>query len=343
MDAECPRGMGKRADLARLLAAAAAIVLFALLARSSFDEILNEIRQTSPVILRQCLMLWLIGEALRNVSYSTSAAYLHARMPWHRSLYCSLVCAAVSFVTMGAGTFLFMYRYYRKCGIREADTTVIQLFQFLMGRSASLCLSLAVVSICPSLLPDRLSALLFVLAIVIDLALCVGCIAFCLSAPLHRLICRIVQQLFRRSRWKAQADWFVEEMAALRSGFSGMLQGRFLLGQALLAMAVSILPCAIPALLHAGELPFGEAAGMMVLTNLIAGILFLPGSLGAVLLSYLLLFAPSFGKVHAMSALLIYRFFTFALLLSCSHVQRCAEKYGGALIVWSREKKGHKI
>ncbi len=89
-----------------------------------------------------------------------------------------------------------------------------------------------------------------------------------------RLICRIVQQLFRRSRWQARADWFVEETA---------------------------------------ELP------------------------------YLLLFASSFGKVYAMSALLIYRFFTFALLLSCSHVQRCAEKYGGALIVWSREKKGHKI
>lgn len=86
------------------------------------------------------------------------------------------------------------------------------------------------------------------------------------------MICRIVQQLFRRSRWQARADWFVEETAAL---------------------------------------PY--------------------------------LFAPSFGKVHAMSALLIYRFFTFALLLSCSHVQRCAEKYGGALIVWSREKKGHKI
>lgn len=116
-----------------------------------------------------------------------------------------------------------------------------------------------VATICPSLLPDGLSALLFALAIVIDLALCAGCIALCLSAPLHRLICRIVQQLFRRSRWQARADWFVEETA---------------------------------------ELPY--------------------------------LFAPSFGKVHAMSALLIYRFFTFALLLSCSHVQRCAEK------IWRR-------
>ena len=118
-----------------------------------------------------------------------------------------------------------------------------------------------VATICPSLLPDGLSALLFALAIVIDLALCAGCIALCLSAPLHRLICRIVQQLFRRSRWQARADWFVEETAAL---------------------------------------------------------------------PYLLLFAPSFGKVHAMSALLIYRFFTFVLLLSCSHVQRCAEK------IWRR-------
>ena len=291
------------------------IFLFILLIHHSYQDILNQIKQTPLKVILWAGIIYFIYQSLRNYLFIYTSKYYSKRLSWHSSMFCTFVCCFYNFITLGAGSIVYILYFYNKHGIPEYETTAIQFFEFLIFRICTLLLgNIMFFNQHDLFIENTYLVILFVLSDILNIILVIGCIILCTSKRLHHLFVQFLSRVIKKETWQNQINKVSNDLTNLREQFLRLFSKKFLLIQTVATISTLLIYYHIPyILLQYTGINYVDSLSAISVSNLIAGIVILPARIGSVELSYYLVFTPLVDNINTLSSLLVYRFITFLL------------------------------
>ena len=288
---------------------------FILLIESSYQDILDEVKKTSFLVLFICSVLLVIYHLIRNYLYIDTIQQFSRNLSLASSMFCSFLCNFYNLITFGTGSVVYTLYFYKKHGILETETAGIQFFQYLIFKVVQLLLGNIAILLHPELLwYESYVLVIFLFADILSIVVVISCIVLCTSKKIHKLVIDIAYKIIKKPSWRNKINVYDTNLTQLRHQFPHLFHKKFLIRQFLLSIIMYAVYYSLPyVILYNIDISYTICFTLTSIMSIIAGVLVFPGGIGSVEVSYLLLFQPIAGKIYTVSSLLVYRFLTYLL------------------------------
>lgn len=288
---------------------------FILLIESNYQDILNEIKKTSFLVLFLCSVLLVIYHLIRNFLYTDTIQQFSRSLSLGSSMFCSFLCSFYNLITFGTGSVVYTLYFYKKHGVLETETVGIQFFQYLIFKVVQLLIgNIAFLLHLELLQHESYVLVIFLFADILSIATVIFCIVLCTSKKIHKLVIEIAYKIIKRPSWRSKINAYDTNLTQLRHQFPQLFHKKFLIRQFLLSIIMYVVYYSLPyVILYNIDISYTICFTLTSIMSIIAGVLVFPGGIGSVEVSYLLLFEPIAGKIYTVSSLLVYRFLTYLL------------------------------
>lgn len=277
-------------------------------------EGIQEMQKISSGKVIVIIFLSLMYMGLEGCIIMQMAGSYKSTLSLRKCIECAYYCAFLRLATFGSGAGVGEIYYLNKAGIKIAKATSVSLIQYMIQKiSIAIYSGFSFLLFYPVVNSYMGSYTKYLLpAVCITIVIAIAIILISVPSKISDGLIKIMEKAaFRCVRWQEKIEKAKEQVEILQESARELLHEKKKL---LIVFLLNFLKYTcwymIPFVLYPSDITLGKSILFTSLTTMLAGVIPVPGGLGALEAVFLILFSPIVSKDRAVSIALLYRFVT---------------------------------